>query len=524
MNEHFVVDQGRPRGAARRRRDLHGRRAGDDRPRRLADERLPHARRRAVLRRHVLPRREPRTGCRRSREVLTRIAELWESGPRRGPRGRRAQLAAALPRRGERPDAGAAAGGLDSRDARRGRRAARDATFDREHGGWGGAPKFPQPMVARVRCCGATCATGDATMLDMVTATLDAMARGGIYDQLGGGFHRYSDDDVWLVPHFEKMLYDNAQLARVYLHAWQVTGDELYRRVAAETLDYVAARDARRERRLLLGAGRRHRGRGGPLLRLDARGDPQRSGLLARRRGRVADRRGPVHGGVRRHRGRQLRGQVDPVRRALGGAARPAQRDGRGRGRGAARPRARDALRGARGARQAGPGRQGARRLERPDARRVRRGGARAAVATTTARSPSATPTSCSPRCARRTAACCAPGRRARAKLNGYLEDYAHVADGLLELYQTTFEPRWFDAARELGDCDPRALRRPGRRLLRHERRPRGAAPPPARTSKTARCPRAARWRPRSCSGWPSTRATAATRPPPRPPSRACRR
>ena len=75
--------------------------------------------------------------------------------------------------------------------------------------------------------------------LRIVTRTLDKMARGGIYDQLGGGFHRYSVDDLWLVPHFEKMLYDNAQLAVVYLHAWQVTGSELYRRVATETLDYV---------------------------------------------------------------------------------------------------------------------------------------------------------------------------------------------------------------------------------------------------------------------------------------------
>ncbi len=73
----------------------------------------------------------------------------------------------------------------------------------------------------------------------MVVATLDAMARGGIYDQLGGGFHRYSVDAAWLVPHFEKMLYDNAQLARLYLHAWQVTRIPRYRRVAEQTLDYV---------------------------------------------------------------------------------------------------------------------------------------------------------------------------------------------------------------------------------------------------------------------------------------------
>ncbi len=111
-------------------------------------------------------------------------------------------------------------------------------TFDARLGGWGGAPKFPQPMtiefLLRYRVL-----TGDAVPLDMANLTLQAMARGGIYDQLGGGFHRYSVDANWLVPHFEKMLYDNAQLARVYLHAWQLTGEAEFRRVTTETLDYV---------------------------------------------------------------------------------------------------------------------------------------------------------------------------------------------------------------------------------------------------------------------------------------------
>ena len=78
-----------------------------------------------------------------------------------------------------------------------------------------------------------------APLLDAATFTLTKMARGGMYDQLGGGFHRYSTDSEWLTPHFEKMLYDNAQLARAYLHAWQVTGDPLFRRIVEETLDYV---------------------------------------------------------------------------------------------------------------------------------------------------------------------------------------------------------------------------------------------------------------------------------------------
>jgi uncharacterized protein YyaL (SSP411 family) len=109
--------------------------------------------------------------------------------------------------------------------------------FDREWGGWGGAPKFPQAstleFLLRMHL------RGDDEALPMVTQTLDAMAAGGMYDLVGGGFHRYSVDGEWLVPHFEKMLYDNALLATTYLHAWAVTGEEPHRRVTEETLDYV---------------------------------------------------------------------------------------------------------------------------------------------------------------------------------------------------------------------------------------------------------------------------------------------
>ena len=111
------------------------------------------------------------------------------------------------------------------------------AQFDSEWGGWGGAPKFPQPSVLEFLL--RMHLRGDEDALPMVTATLDAMAAGGMYDLLGGGFHRYSVDREWLVPHFEKMLYDNALLAATYLHAWVVTGEERYRRVAEETLDYL---------------------------------------------------------------------------------------------------------------------------------------------------------------------------------------------------------------------------------------------------------------------------------------------
>ncbi len=111
-------------------------------------------------------------------------------------------------------------------------------SFDAVNGGWGGAPKFPQPMTIEF-LLRIYLRTRDALARKMIVQTLNKMARGGMFDQLGGGFHRYSTDANWLVPHFEKMLYDNAQLARVYLHAWQVTQDDFYRRVTEQTLDYI---------------------------------------------------------------------------------------------------------------------------------------------------------------------------------------------------------------------------------------------------------------------------------------------
>jgi uncharacterized protein YyaL (SSP411 family) len=109
--------------------------------------------------------------------------------------------------------------------------------FDPEWGGFGGAPKFPPAstleFLLRMHL------RGDAQALPLVVKTLDAMAAGGMYDLVGGGFHRYSVDRTWLVPHFEKMLYDNALLATAYLHGLLVTGEERYRRVVEETLDYV---------------------------------------------------------------------------------------------------------------------------------------------------------------------------------------------------------------------------------------------------------------------------------------------
>jgi len=110
--------------------------------------------------------------------------------------------------------------------------------FDPERGGFGGAPKFPQAMTIEF-LLRHFIKTGDKSALLMAERTLEMMARGGIYDQLGGGFARYSTDANWLVPHFEKMLYDNALLANAYLHAWRITARPLYRRVVEETLDWA---------------------------------------------------------------------------------------------------------------------------------------------------------------------------------------------------------------------------------------------------------------------------------------------
>jgi hypothetical protein len=111
-------------------------------------------------------------------------------------------------------------------------------TMDPQEGGWGAAPKFPQPLVLEYLLARQTNQPKPPREHD-VRLTLDAMAGGGMYDHVGGGFHRYSTDGHWLVPHFEKMLYDNVQLARCYLHAWQLLGAPRYRAVATETLDYL---------------------------------------------------------------------------------------------------------------------------------------------------------------------------------------------------------------------------------------------------------------------------------------------
>jgi uncharacterized protein len=111
-------------------------------------------------------------------------------------------------------------------------------SFDRKHGGFGGAPKFPHPTELEL-CLREHAATGDANALAIVSVTLDEMAKGGIYDHLGGGFSRYSVDASWTIPHFEKMLYDNGPLLRMYADAWLVTQNPRFARTAAGVADWV---------------------------------------------------------------------------------------------------------------------------------------------------------------------------------------------------------------------------------------------------------------------------------------------
>ncbi len=156
------------------------------------------------------------------------------------------------------------------------------------------------------------------------------MARGGIYDQVGGGFARYAVDATWTVPHFEKMLYDNALLARAYLHGWQVSGEPLLRRVCSETLDWALREMRGPEGGFCSRARRRLRGRGGQVLRLDAgraaRGARRRLAGRARRSPSSAPPSAATSRARQRARGRAARRPSACRRSAAGSTASRAQR------------------------------------------------------------------------------------------------------------------------------------------------------------------------------------------------------
>jgi len=172
---------------------------------------------------------EPRHGLPSFRQVLVAVSDAWRER-RDELAGQAAQLVEAVRQQERvRPSAEPL-----TREILAEAEAAMGRAFEPAFGGFGRAPKFPPASTLELLL-----RRGGDRALEIVCRTLDGMAAGGMYDLVGGGFHRYSVDDRWLVPHFEKMLYDNALLASTYLHAWVVTGEPRYVRVVEETLDYV---------------------------------------------------------------------------------------------------------------------------------------------------------------------------------------------------------------------------------------------------------------------------------------------
>ncbi|MGD2143582.1 MAG: thioredoxin domain-containing protein, partial [Anaerolineae bacterium] len=373
----------------------------------------------------------PRFGMPSFRQVLRTVADAWEN--RREELLRASErVVRSIERQMASGPAGQALQGTTLWRAFQNLR--RD--FDEVHGGWGAAPKFPQPMVLEF-LLRQHHLTEQAEALRMVTKTLEAMARGGMYDQLGGGFHRYSVDDHWLVPHFEKMLYDNSQLARVYLHAWQVTGNQFFRTITEEILDYVmremtdpaggfySTQDADSgggegkffvwtpdEIREVLGPeadelmaayGVTPQGNfeGKNIFEFVGAMD-QRAALAQARRKLFEAREKRVHPGRDE---KVLTSWNGLMLAAFAEAARILDREDY---REVAERNANFLLRGLR--------QENGRLLRTWKARPEQAEGA------------------------------------GEAKLNGYLEDYAYLIEGLLQLYQTTFEPRWFIAAQELAE------------------------------------------------------------------------
>ena len=320
--------------------------------------------------------------------------------------------------------------------------------FDATNGGWGGAPKFPQPMTIEFLLRRA--ASGDAGALTTARRSLDAMADGGIRDQLGGGFHRYATDAIWLVPHFEQMLYDNGQLARVYLHAWALTGDARYRAVATGTLDYML-------RELTTGDGAFAASQDADTEGVEGatftwRADEVRA-ALGDDAGLFSTAYGVTDGG--NWEGTTILSRVRPAADLAKLYAIPAAEVE------ARLDRARQTLLALRGRRP-----QPARDDKALAAWNGLAIGAFADAARLLAHVPDGAPDAARYRAAAEGAADAIlrgllgeDGRLGRswkdgrATGQGVLEDYAHLADGLLALYEATFDERWFITARALADA-----------------------------------------------------------------------
>ncbi|HET7407680.1 MAG TPA: thioredoxin domain-containing protein [Mycobacteriales bacterium] len=177
---------------------------------------------------------DDRHGMPAFRRVLIAVAEAWRER-RDDLKAQGAQVVQALSQQRAAPSGQQLTAEVLDAAAR-----SLSSAYDGAHGGFGGAPKFPPSMVLEF-LLRHHARTGDPDSLAMVAGTCERMARGGIYDQLAGGFARYSVDGQWVVPHFEKMLYDNALLARVYTHLWRATGSALAQRIAVETCEWMLA-------------------------------------------------------------------------------------------------------------------------------------------------------------------------------------------------------------------------------------------------------------------------------------------
>ena len=366
----------------------------------------------------------PRHGLPSFRQVLQAIADGWAER-RQELLASGAQLVANMVKQ---DSAGEELDELLGRETLTAALKAIEGRFDGVRGGWGSAPKFPQPMTLEFTLRYHQL-YGDPAALEMVTQTLEAMARGGIYDQLGGGFHRYSVDDGWITPHFEKMLYDNAQLVRVYLHAWQVTGDAFYRSICEETLDYVV-------REMTDPAG-------GFYSTQDADSEGEEGKFFVWTPAEIREVLGDEAGAFIAAYGVSERGNFEGknILHYVGElAGRPELAEARSKLWAVREDRVR-------------PGRdekvlsswnglmlaafaEAARVLGRADYRQVAERNADFLLRQL--RDPT------------RGGRLLRTWKAGEAKLNGYLEDYTHLIDGLIELYQSTFDPRWYLAAREL--------------------------------------------------------------------------
>ena len=320
------------------------------------------------------------------------------------------------------------------------------ANFDRVHGGFGGAPKFPSP-IALEYLLRAYARTENADALHAVEHTLRRMARGGIYDQIGGGFARYSVDAQWLVPHFEKMLYDNAQLSRVYLHAWQLTGDAFFKTVAEDIYDYILREMTAADGGFYSATDADSEGEEGrffvwTLAELRAALEPLHEQLPRASEIAIAyfgvTAGGNFEGANILHRPResaQVAEELGISPAALQAAAALIRQQLYDCRRQRVHPQLDDKILTAWNGMMLASLAEAARVFKRDDYLLAAQRGGEFLLR-----------------------AMYAGGRLQRthkdgiSKLNGYLEDYAHLIDALLELYQSTFDEKWFAPARALAD------------------------------------------------------------------------